>query len=84
MKPTLDRFAKAASVDTVVLFVDRLWDCPHRDMQYVAMDVLKKTQRVWAVADGREGDAEALLKCLVRCARDRPWWDTIDILSTYV
>lgn len=53
-------------------------------MQYVALDVLKKTQRVWAVADRREADAEAILGCLVRCARDKPWWDTIDILSTYV
>jgi 3-methyladenine DNA glycosylase AlkD len=84
VKAVLDDFASSATPTSVVQLVDVLWQYPEREMQYTAMDVVKKTERLWTQACGREGEeaATAVRECLVRCCRDRPWWDTIDYLSS--
>lgn len=83
-KKIVDDLVKRATPTLVVKVMDELYCYPEREMHYTAIDVMKRTQRVWS-RPSRENNAksaEAMRDCLVRCVRVAPWWDTIDFLSS--
>ena len=54
--------------------IHELWDMEEREYHYIAMDLLHS----WKMVDIHEKDSEHL-KFLIS---NKPWWDTVDILSS--
>lgn len=72
-KPTLDS-AREASGDEIVTFVDRCWDQPEREFQYVGVILLRR--RVEILEPGHLEDLERYITTL-------SWWDTVDGLAAW-
>jgi 3-methyladenine DNA glycosylase AlkD len=62
---------KAQLKDTILL----LWNMPEREYQYVALDILRKTEKNLGPED---------MPWLVSLLLKKSWWDTIDILSSRI
>ncbi|EID83150.1 DNA alkylation repair enzyme [Streptococcus intermedius SK54 = ATCC 27335] len=56
-------------------FINRAWENPYREMQYVVLDYLQLKQTSLASND---------LTKVKELAQTKPWWDTIDFLSHLV
>lgn len=56
-------------------FINRAWENPYREMQYVVLDYLQLKQTSLASND---------LTKVKELAQTKPWWDTIDFLSRLV
>lgn len=56
-------------------FVEACWDCPYRELQYVAADYLRKKQKMLS-----ENDIERLKSFIIR----KSWWDSVDTLSPLI
>lgn len=65
--------AKNNSLDKI--FVQQCWQCPFRELQYVALDYLRKIQKQLTIND------IPFLKDLILT---KSWWDTIDYLDRIV
>lgn len=76
-------FRATATRDEILALLDILWAYPEREMQHVALDLLKSSRKTWSPSDAADHPPSPVLACLVRCARDRPWWDTVDMLSPW-
>ncbi|MDF1489891.1 DNA alkylation repair protein [Tessaracoccus caeni] len=63
----------AAAVDWG--FVDACWECPYRELQYVAVGYLSTVSRLLGPND---------VDRLKRLAQTKSWWDTIDGLDRIV
>ncbi len=73
-RSTLTAGATASSTE-LIEFADRCWGAPERELQYVAVDLLRK----WA------GSLDASnLADLRRLVEHRSWWDTVDALAAHV
>ena len=53
-------------------FVRKCWDCEIRELQYVAMDILRKSQKLLTIED---------LDFVEQLLIQKSWWDTIDGLA---
>lgn len=65
-------FKEPVGEDLFVLF-QNLWDDPHRELQYLAMDIMKKLQKHF--------DASSL-DFFTKLLRSKSWWDTVDFLAS--
>lgn len=52
-----------------------LWELEEREFQYVALDYLKARKKFLKIDD---------LENLLKLAKKKPWWDTIDLLAPLV
>ncbi len=73
-RSTLDASATASSAD-LIEFADRCWQAPDRELQYVAVDVLRK--RAASLEPGSLPDLRRLIE-------HKSWWDTVDALAAHV
>jgi 3-methyladenine DNA glycosylase AlkD len=60
------------SIEDLQQIVQSLWDNPHREMQYVAMDIMQK------LANKLD---ESFLPFLEKLILQKSWWDTVDWLA---
>lgn len=52
-----------------------LWELEEREFQYIALDYLKARKKLLKIDD---------LENLLKLAKKKPWWDTIDLLAPLV
>lgn len=55
-------------------FIEELWEAEHRELQYLAMEILKKYKKKW-----ERGDHD-FLEYLITT---KSWWDTIDLTAAH-
>lgn len=56
-------------------FVGKCWECEIRELQYVAMDILRKNQKLLTI-----GDLAFVEQLLLK----KSWWDTVDGLAVNI
>ncbi|WP_188568190.1 DNA alkylation repair protein [Undibacterium terreum] len=66
------RELKSASAKELLAIADALWRLPHREYQYVAIDILSKYSRSLGSKD---------VPHLLTLAQKKSWWDSVDGLS---
>lgn len=69
-RPFLSEAKKATAINWD--FVFRCWECPYRELQYVALDYLKLRQSNLSPSD---------IPSIKRLILTKSWWDTIDSLD---
>jgi 3-methyladenine DNA glycosylase AlkD len=73
-KPLLKTLA-GSGADQLLAQAWILWELPHREYQYVALDML--------ALHWKELDAEHIPR-LLELARSKSWWDTVDALASII
>lgn len=73
MKPFFSKVKKATTTDWN--FVFQCWECPYRELQYVALEYLKLRQKYLSASD-----IPSLKKLII----SKSWWDTIDNLDRII
>lgn len=53
--------------------IEQLWSFEHREFQMVAMELMKKFQKIIVIQD---------LDFLIHLVRSKSWWDTVDFLAS--
>ena len=66
-----ERPRKTAAISTI----NELWGLPHREAQYVALDLLKSEAKYWT--------PEEALPALEQWITTHSWWDTVDALAVH-
>ncbi len=72
-KPTIAA-AKHVEAEELIEFVDRCWDQPEREFQYIGCQILRK----WVAKLG-----PANLDDLERFITTKSWWDSVDSLAAW-
>ena len=68
------RAARQAGAPDLIDFADRCWRAPQRELQYVAIDVLR---------EGRAALGPDDVSALRRPITTKSWWDTVDALAAW-
>ena len=66
-----DRPRKTAAISTI----NELWKLPHREAQYIALDLLKSEAKFW--------NPEEALPHLESWITTHSWWDSVDALAVH-
>lgn len=74
LKPAL-RELKGCGPAVLIGAAYQLWECPEREYQYVALDLLGMHHKELQVAD---------IPALLTLAQRKSWWDTVDALATII
>lgn len=64
---------KTMEMEWIQRLVERLWQLPEREYQYVAMDLLMAVKRKW------KPESLDLFEALIR---EKSWWDSVDSLAS--
>lgn len=64
---------KSADIDGIHGLVQRLWEMPEREYQYVAMDILLVARKKWN---------KQTLEVVETLITEKSWWDTVDMLAS--
>ncbi len=67
--------SKKLFVDEIIQLVKQLWELPHREYQYLAIEILRKNWKKFTPEH---------LPFFQELVLSKPWWDTVDSLSTNV
>lgn len=64
--------SKTLPITELEIIIKELWQLPERELQYLALDIIEQNQ---------DRFEENLIEIIENFIIEKPWWDTVDVLS---